>query len=300
MRKNKGIKSFINIMMLSSICFFGCNNINDQNKHNELNHLESDFVSFVSDYSVSCIDEMELTRIETIHEYYKLDHNVKPRFAYGYTFSINDDSKKECLYLKSDVYERLEHSFIQMYGVYPNKGIYKYSHLVSKESFDSNPNKDLLSYPIDSSVKQVPFQIDDYILLDVIKTYYDSNYGFSFVDTIDFYTEDSVSYLKETSCYENKNYYYSLGPQIPENQHFLWCWQLTFFGFEIQIEEGLRLYNGTIDYRKYKIEKDSSYYDELDSCLIKKELIEEYDSYYTYSIKLNIISFAEVVGTTII
>lgn len=220
-------------------------------------------------------------------------------------FNLTAENKIHCYYVTKEVLDAVNQQLVPPNdSMLPWRGLTAYGYGYYGLSEDLKA-QELMEAEIDTDVEKIQTKIDNYYLLDAVRFYTDSS-----ID--DYYWIDFVNYdIKEDLAIFNisdvKNAYkYCTCTFINPNKlsekdriyNYSYLCILDFHGFEIETEGNREIAKDTFafDSRHTDVDNDVNYYDDINACIISKELLSSTNNYgYLYEIYNVIFDFDKLV-----
>ena len=167
-------------------------------------------------------------------------------------------------------------------------GLPGYFYLV--DGYNKSVDCNLYQYSVSVNETSIPKYIGDYYLIDVVRFYQSSSEkDIKFVDFVGTKLEEQYRIINQERRNDTLKYRYGFNGEIDHHNGFIWLgynlpsgpWisnVLANSSLQIVKENENDVVKETIVYHQPNIDSDSGYYDELNECVLSKDLIEK--SYY--------------------
>lgn len=290
---------------LNSISSESSNSSIEQSQY-ELKPISDELASYYkSNFDFKDFEPDPGIHIAGLYRLYKEDkEQLMRQLEYKCVYDMSLETSYHCYYLHQSAYnefltKHLPGCSFNFWLNYAYSGLVSFFAGINEHVFtEETVNQTIMEFVVDSNKESVPTKIDDYCLLDIVRYFRFNNteiYGEFNPDyepriVIDFMTFERTGELATINKKDTKNRYrffncFYANPKTYFNYNSKYKFDffarlIWFFGKEeITIEDGIDVVKTKLGYYK---DRELSYYDDLEACIISKTFLEsgnEYDSY---------------------
>lgn len=254
-----------------------------------LEPISDELISFYMEnaYSKGSASVRESFNIKNLYKYHKSIPEELDRWRpYYWTYNLYAENRLHCYYVNKDLHEavneqlkqgrRTSDIFLPWRGLTAYVEGFHYYHLSA-----SVEDPQIMDVDFDVNVDFVPLVLNDYYLLDIVRYYNEPSFEDYYIDFVDYFENDG----KAIFDISNMKSYIKFGgwpynPNAERQNHYHFYYNIDYFSFEIMQENCIEVVKEKFTFSRLF---DYNYYDDIESCIIEKTLIEsnqDYDEYY--------------------
>ena len=271
--------------------------LSKQSKKIVLNHISSEMMSFYLENTSfnGSGDIAQGTSVGGLYNTYKQrPENMAELAQRKEIYTLSGDKQFHCYYATKEVYDKVNE---QLNFPPVDDSLVPYRHLTAYIYGYKNgnwseelKNQQLMEITIPTSNNYIEYKIEDYYLLDIVRLYQDSNIdNFSFIGFANHQViEGNQALIKKDSLKDSFKYCsctFTNPNKLTKKINNSYLSVLDYHSFEIETENGIEVVKTTFafDSRHADVDNDLTYYDDINECIIKKELLDSSNNYgYLY------------------
>ena len=276
------------------------NHLNDQTNNHviaDMNPISDEMMSFYLENTSfnGSGDIAQGTSVGGLYNTYKQrPENMAELAQRKEIYTLSGENQFHCYYATKEVYDKVNEqlSFPPAYD-----SLVPYRHLTAYIDGYKNGNwseelksQQLMEITVPTNSNYVENKIEDYYLLDIVRLYQDSNIdNFSFIGFANHEViEGNQASIKKDSLKDSFKYCsctFTNPNKLTKKINYSYLSVLDYHSFEIEMENNIEVVKTTFafDSRHADVNNDLTYYDDINECIIKKELLDSSNNYgYLY------------------
>lgn len=280
---------------------------NNSNNQISVEPVSDELLSFyLKNTSFGSADLPQGTSVGMLYNTYKQHPERMSEFTQRKEiFNLTAENKIHCYYVTKEVMDAVNQQFVPPSDfMLPWRGLtaYCYGYYNLPEDLKA---QELMELEIDAESSIINAKINNYYLLDIVRFYSDSSIDdYHWIDFVDYkvkknqtilYTNESKESISYCTCtFTNPN-------KLSEKEriyNYSYLCILDYHGFEIERDSNREVAIDTFafDSRHADVDNDVTYYDDINACIISKELLSSSNNYgYLYQIYNVIFDFDKLV-----
>lgn len=283
--------------------------INRNDNQTAMKPISNDLFSFyLNNTSFGSADLPEGTSVGSLYDTYKQYPEKMNELAQRKEiFNLTAEYKFHCYYVTKEVLDAVNKQFVPLYDyMLPWRGLTAYCYGYYALNLENTP---LMEIELNSSGDYIKTKINNYYLLDIVRFYSDSSINnYYWIDFVNYSVKTKKAIINTNELKESINYctctFANPNKLSKKDQIYNYSYLciLDFHGFEIEKDNNREIAKDTFafDSRHADADNDVTYYDDINKCILSKELLSSNDhngySYQVYNVIFDYDKLIELFG----